>query len=129
MQERNNSEKPWPYMYRPASPGMFGLPSIPLGIDRAISQSAARRMLSLYFPSRMVLPSISSARPPIAVMVMGYWSPRDAQWPSLDWFLASHSSPLSIDLRYSAGTSSERPVFAPNRISATPNNRPPGSKV
>lgn len=98
--------KPWPYIYRPASPGMFGLPSMPLGMLWPISQLTARLMLSRYLPSRIVLPSISSAMPPTPVMVIGYWPPNASQWPSLCWFLAIHSSPLATVARYSAGISS-----------------------
>src|SRR5437763_2864320 len=128
-QERNSIAKPWPYMYRPASPGMLGLPSWPLGMARDISQSAARRMLSLYLPSRMVLPSMSMAMPAMAVMVTGYWPPNASQWPSRDWFLASHSRPLLTVGRYLAGNSSARaagpaadssrqPARAPDRVRA-----------
>ncbi len=112
--------KPWPYMYRPASPGMDGFPIMPFGCALDMSQSAARRMLSLYLPSRRVLPSMSRLMPPRPVMVIGYWPPNASQWPSLCCWSAIHLRPLVTVSRYSAGISSARTGPPPARNSKPP---------
>src|SRR5579885_1983879 len=82
-------------MYRLDSVGLFGLPIRPFGWARATNQLTAFTRLSLYLPSRRVLPSMSMHIPPRAVMVVGYWPPWASQWPSAAWFRFSHSSPFS----------------------------------
>src|SRR5215208_1077151 len=79
---RNSRPNPCPYMYRLASVGLFGLPNRPFGCDRFMNHSTAFLMFEEYFPSRIVLPSISRAIPAIAVMLPGYCPPRASQFPS-----------------------------------------------
>ena len=95
-----------------------------------MSQSTARRMLSLYLPSRMVLPCMSMAMPLRPVMVNGYWPPKASQWPSLLWLLASHSRPFSTQGRNSAGISSARAALPPSPARATaPTPTAPASRA
>src|SRR5947209_252116 len=99
---------PWPYMYRAASVGLFGLPIKPFGWARSMSQSTARRRLSAYLPSRRVEPSMSMVMPARAVIEVGYWPPLASQWPSRFWVSANHLSPLSTASRTLGGSSSAR---------------------
>src|SRR5829696_4207592 len=117
--ERKRRPNPWPYMYRLASVGLFGLPNRPLGCDRFMNHSTAFLMFGEYFPSRMVLPSMSMAMPAMAVMVVGYWPPWASQLPSdLFWFLASHSSPRRMFSWTSTLVSSARAVASRARAAA-----------
>src|SRR5215207_8636856 len=106
---RNSRPNPWPYMYRLASVGLFGLPSRPFGWLRFMNHSTAFLMFWEYLPSRMVLPSMSMAMPARPVMVVGYWPPWASHDPSVRfWFLASHSSPLRMPSWTSTLASSAR---------------------
>src|SRR6266567_694667 len=90
-----------------------------------MSQSRARRMFLAYLPVRVVLPSQSSAMPPRAVIVTGYWPPWASQWPSrLFCWLTSHSSDFLTAGRYLTGTpASARAEEAPS--SRVPHARAP----
>src|SRR6516165_9656218 len=93
-------------MYRIDSVGLFGFPNRPLRWLRSISQSTALRMFSAYLPSRILLPSINSAVPHSAVMVVGYEPPLPDQWPSRCCCLATYSRPFCTTTRYLSGSAS-----------------------
>src|SRR5262249_43799548 len=107
-EDRNKRPKPWPYMYEPDSKRLPGLPIWPLGWMRSMSQSRARRMLSRYFPSRIVLPSHRNAMPASEVDGIGYIPLTPSKWPSLNCCFCSQVSPFLIISWYSLGTSSPR---------------------
>src|SRR6476620_11057289 len=93
-------------MYRADSVGLLGLAISPLDCARSIRQSTARRRLSLYLPSRRVLPSMSIVMPASAVIEVGYWPPLASQWPSRCCVSANHFRPRSVASLTLAGSSS-----------------------
>src|ERR1051325_9980726 len=90
---------------------------LPPLLERLISQSAARRMLSRYLPWVTVLPSQSMASAAREVMATGFW-PFALQVPSLPWDFLSHSSPLLTCACILSGMGSAEPRQA--TMAATP---------
>src|SRR5438270_4786716 len=121
---RNSRPNPWPYIYRAASVGLFGLPIRPFDCARSISQSTARRRLSACLPSRSVEPSMSIVMPASADMEVGYWPPLASQWPSRFWLSANHFRPLSTASRTLGGNSSARAAVESSPVRQTVRSMP-----